>query len=218
MHVLLIDDHFCAREGAACLLRELFTDLQVWQADSVAQGLAIARNTPLNLLLLDVQLPGQADGLAGLEQFRSEFPDLCVVMYSALADRELVFETLRRGATGFICKTLPRPDFIQALQDVLSGKVYLPTTVLEQAAPLNAQLAGHSPTFGLTSREFEVLAAVVQGKSNKAIARQLGIEEQTVKNHLRPVFQKLGVVRRSELLVKVFQQGMVFGKPAVGNY
>jgi DNA-binding CsgD family transcriptional regulator len=70
---------------------------------------------------------------------------------------------------------------------------------------------------GLTPREFEVLGWLVQGKSNKEIARNLGIEEQTVKNHLRPIFQKFGVARRAELLVRVFELGMVFGRPSIGN-
>ena len=69
----------------------------------------------------------------------------------------------------------------------------------------------------MTPREFEVLSWLVQGKCNKEIARQLSIEEQTVRNHLRPVFQKFGVARRAELLVKVFEMGIVFGKPGVGN-
>jgi len=69
----------------------------------------------------------------------------------------------------------------------------------------------------LTPREFEVLGWLVQGKCNKEIARKLGMEEQTVKNHLRPIFQKFAVTKRTELLVKVFEKGMVFGKPDVGN-
>jgi DNA-binding CsgD family transcriptional regulator len=72
-------------------------------------------------------------------------------------------------------------------------------------------------SLGLTPREFEVLGWLVQGKCNKEIARKLGIEEQTVKNHLRPIFQKFGVVRRAELLVKVFEKGIVFGGPGIGN-
>jgi DNA-binding CsgD family transcriptional regulator len=70
---------------------------------------------------------------------------------------------------------------------------------------------------GLTPREFEVLAWLVQGQCNKEIARRLMIEEQTVKNHLRPIFQKFGVVRRTQLLTKVFEKGIVFGCPEVGN-
>ncbi|MEQ1530299.1 MAG: response regulator transcription factor [Methylococcales bacterium] len=227
MNVLLIDDHFCAREGVACLLKQIFPELQIFEAEGFDEGLVLVRTTPLNLVLLDIQLQGKS-GLDGLEELRREFPNLCVVMFSGLDDRELVFEALRLGAMGFIAKTAPRHVFAEALRDVLSGRVYLPASVvgrqvLHESDPLDdAGVMGMRPVsdpagLGLTPREFEVLGWLVQGKCNKEIARQLVIEEQTVKNHLRPIFQKFGVARRAELLVKVFEKGIVFGKPEVGN-
>lgn len=223
MNILLIDDHFCAREGVACLLKQLFPELKVFEAESFDQGLAIVRDTPLNLVLLDIQLPGK-DGLTGLAELRSEFPNLCVTMFSGLDDRELVFEALRLGAMGFIVKSVSRQAFVEALRDVLSGRVYLPPSVVGPQADLSGAAigAGIRPvsdpvSLGLTPREFEVLGWLVLGLCNKEIARKLGIEEQTVKNHLRPVFQKFGVARRTELLVKVFELGIVFGRPEVGN-
>jgi len=129
MNVLLIDDHFCAREGVACLLKQIFPELQVFEAEGFVEGLSIIRSTPLNLVLLDIQLPDQ-DGLAGLEKLRLEFPNLCVVMFSGLDDRELVFGALRLGAMAFIPKTVSRQAFLDALRDVLSGKVYLPASVV----------------------------------------------------------------------------------------
>jgi len=118
-----------------------------------------------------------------------------------------------------------RQVFVEALRDVLSGRVYLPASVVgpqtpvlpENSADVGIRPVSNLTSLGLTRREFEVLGWLVQGKCNKEIARKLQIEEQTVKNHLRPIFQKFGVVRRTELLVKVFEQGIVFGKPGVGN-
>jgi DNA-binding NarL/FixJ family response regulator len=223
MNILLIDDHFCAREGVACLLKQLFPELQVFEAESFDQGLAIAREMPLNLVLLDIQLPGK-DGLTGVAELRREFPNLCVTMFSGLDDRELVFEALRLGAMGFIAKSVSRQAFVEALRDVLSGRVYLPPSVAGPQAGLSGvaidfgiRPVSDPASLGLTPREFEVLGWLVQGLCNKEIARKLGIEEQTVKNHLRPIFQKFAVARRTELLVKVFELGIVFGRPGVGN-
>jgi len=223
MNVLLIDDHFCAREGVACLLKQIFSELQVFEAESFNESLAVVRSTPLNLVLLDIQLPDK-DGLAGLEELRREYPNLCVVMFSGLDDRELVFEALRLGAMGFIAKTISRQAFVEALRDVMSGKVYLPASVvgpklsgIGRSGKIGIRPKSNPAKLGLTPREFEVLGWLVQGKCNKEIARKLGIEEQTVKNHLRPIFQKFAVTKRTELLVKVFEKGIVFGKPGVGN-
>jgi two-component system, NarL family, nitrate/nitrite response regulator NarL len=221
MNVLLIDDHFCAREGVAGLLKQIFPELIVFEAETFDKGLAIARTMPLNLVLLDVQLPGK-DGLAGLAELKAEFPDLCVAMFSALDQRDLIFEALRLGAMGFIVKNVMRQVFIDALQDVLSGKVYLPASVVGQPPPAGPVKLGLLPvsdpaSLGLTPREFDVLSRVALGQSNKQIARHLNIENQTVRNHLRPIFLKFGVARRTELLIKLFEQGIVFGKPEVGN-
>jgi DNA-binding NarL/FixJ family response regulator len=218
VNILLIDDHFCAREGVACLLKQIIPELQVFEAENFDEGLALVKQTPLNLVMLDVQLPGK-DGLAGLAEMKEAFPDLCVVMFSGVDDRELVFQALRLGAMGFIVKSVSRQAFVDALRDVLAGKVYLPASVVGLHAVSVTQISSvtDSASLGLTPREFEVLTWLVQGIGNKQIARQLGIEEQTVRNHLRPIYQKFGVAKRTELLVKVFERGIVFGKPGVGN-
>jgi len=228
LNILLIDDHFCAREGVTHLLRQIFPTIEVFEAKNVEEGLEIARTMPLNLVLLDVQLPGK-DGREGLGELRREFPCLCVVMFSGLDDRELVFESLRLGAMGFIPKTVSRQEFVEALRDVLSGRPYLPVSVVGGGSAIAKEVklptqtsAGIRPVsnpaeLGLTPREFEVLRWLVQGKCNKEIARRLEIGEQTVKNHLRPIFQKFGVTRRAELVVKAYERGIVFGTPEVGN-
>ncbi len=221
MNVLVIDDHFCARDGVACLLKQIFSGLQVFEAECFDDGLAIAWANPLNLVLLDIQLPGKS-GLKGLEALREDFPNLCVVMFSGLDDRKLVFEALRLGAMGFIAKTLSRLEFVEALRDVLSGRVYLPASVMWPQLPREPFGVGIWPVsdpadLGLTPREFEVMGLLVQGKCNKEIARKLRIEEQTVKNHIRTIFLKFGVARRTELVLKVFEKGVVFGHPEVGN-
>ncbi|MDD5266971.1 MAG: response regulator transcription factor [Methylococcales bacterium] len=228
MNILLIDDHFCVREGVALLLRQMFQDISVYEAQNVDEGVAIARSKPLNLVLLDVQFPGK-DGLTGLSELRREFPCLCVAIFSGLDGRKLVYESLRLGAMGFISKTVSRPEFVESLRDVLSGRPCLPASAfgagVVKANETDAQ-AGGSAGFrvisnphdlGLTPREFEVLRWLVQGKCNKEIARRLEIEEQTVKNHLRPIFQKFGVTRRAELVVRAYERGIVFGAPEVGN-
>ncbi len=220
MNILLIDDHFCAREGVACLLRRIYPDVQVFEAENFEAGLAIAREQALNLVLLDLQLPDR-NGLEGLAELKQAFPDLCVVMFSGVEDREVVFQALKSGAMGFVVKTVSRQAFVEALRDVLSGKVYLPATIAGKASSqaINAEPeAGIRPVsnptnLGLTPREFEILRWIACGYTNKSIASKLHIQEQTVRNHLRPIFQKFGVSRRTELLVKLFEQGIVFGLP-----
>ncbi|WP_426994299.1 response regulator [Methylomonas sp. CM2] len=222
VNILLIDDHFCAREGVACLLKQIYPDVQVFEAESFAAGLTIANAQPLNLVLLDLQLP-DCSGLEGLAKLKADFPELCVVMFSGVGDRDLVFQALKAGAMGFVVKTISRQGFVEALRDLLSGRVYLPATVTGEVPAGDVQTANGLATvtdpasLGLTPREFDILRWIARGYSNKQIALQLAIQEQTVRNHLRPIFLKFGVTRRTELLVKLFVRGIVFGKPGVGN-
>ena len=228
MNILLIDDHFFARDGLTTLLVRLIPELTIYEAKSVEAGFEIAETTPLNLVFLDIQLQPGMNGKEGLKLFRAQYPNLGVVMFSGEDHRETVFECLQAGAIGFIPKSMARQEFVNALRDILSGRLYLPLSVLKTSSEVehlpasirDSSKQGQSTVaanLGLTPREHQVVGWLVQGKSNKEIARRLGIQEQTVRNHLRPIFLKFGVVRRTELMVKVFQLGMIFPPPDIGN-
>ena len=220
MNVLLIDDHFCARDGIASLLRVKFSKSQVFEAGSVEEGLTIASTTPLNLVLLDFNLPDQ-DGLSGLRLLRSEFPALSVVMFSAYDIKQIVFAALELGAMGFISKTLPRQVFENALQDVMSGKVFLPSSVV--ISPPSKKVAGEflpisdPAQLGLSKREFAVLKLIARGLGNKDIGNVMQICEQTVKNHIHHIYRVLSVKSRAELMSKLVIMDVVFGQPEIGN-
>lgn len=231
MNILLVDDHAITRDGTALLLEQAFPAVQVLHADDGEKAIAIARRTPLNLVLLDIDFSGHGshEGVAVLLELKRLFESLCVVMFSGIDnDRELVFDVLRKGAMGFIPKRLSRLEFVEALRDVVSGRPYLPVSAIGPGAAVpreDAATVSQQPyrektdprDLGLTPREFEVLRWVVHGKSNKEIAKNLGIETQTVKNHLRPIFSRFNVTKRTELIVAVFRQGIVPGTPEVGN-
>jgi DNA-binding NarL/FixJ family response regulator len=229
MNILLVDDHAITRDGTALLLERTFPEVQVLHADDCEKAVAMARRTPLNLVLLDIDFSGRGsrEGIAVLLELKRLFESLCVVMVSGIDDdRELVFEVLRKGAMGFIPKRLSRQEFVEALRDVVSGRPYLPVSAIgpevlaarREPGALAPLLEKTDPDdLGLTPREFEVLRWVVHGKSNKEIAKCLGIAEQTVKNHLRPIFSRFHVTKRTELIVAVFRLGIVPGEPDVGN-
>jgi DNA-binding NarL/FixJ family response regulator len=228
MNVLLVDDHPMVRESIALYLEQSFPSVQIFQANDCTEALLIAHKVELNLVLLDIEFSiGGREGIDALVDLKAAFDSLCVVIFSGIADnRELVFESLRKGAMGFIPKTLTRQTFIEALKDVLSGRPYLPACVIrseETAAAPGADLEKNHREItdhnqlGLTKREFDVLRWVVHGKANKVIAQKLGKSPQTVKNHLRPIFTRFNVDSRSELIVAVFKLGIVLGEPEAGN-
>jgi DNA-binding NarL/FixJ family response regulator len=213
MKILVCDDHALIREAMRGVLKDLTPDAAVIGASDARQlADAIQKNPDLALLLLDLNLPDQ-DGLAILADLRESHPEISVVVLSAFQDRDTVRRALDLGALGFIPKNTERDVVLNALRLVLAGGIYIPVQALDGAAP-RAVAGGASsppgdlrdrlpPGLGLTERQMQVLALVMEGKSNKAISRALSLAEHTVKNHMTAIFKALQVTSRTEAVIAV---------------
>ncbi len=221
MKFLVVDDHALIRDAMRGVLAELQGDAAVLEASSCQQALQLIGEHPdLSLILLDLKLPDR-DGFEMLSELREQHPAISVVMLSAFNDRENVVRALNIGALGFIPKTEGRGVLLNALRLVLAGGVYIPANVLApaspQPAPVAAPVQGPKPTpadLGLTERQLEVLALIMQGKSNKLICRSLGLAEPTVKNHVSAILKALEVSNRTEAVLLVTSYGWELGKLA----
>jgi DNA-binding NarL/FixJ family response regulator len=161
----------------------------------------------LDLALVDLNMPGM-DAHEALIRFRSEFPGVPLVILSATETRADIQRTLKAGALGYIQKSSPSRAILDALQQVLAGDIYVPPA-LERAFSASAV----SPSPHLTSRQFEVLKLLIQGKTNKTIGQQLGLSEGTVKIHMAAIFRALNVRNRTEATVAARNLGLVGDDP-----
>jgi DNA-binding NarL/FixJ family response regulator len=221
MKVLLVDDHALIRDALRGVLRELDGEADVLESASYQQAMDIVRqHDDLMLVLLDVQLPDR-DGFEMLAELRQRYPALSVVMLSAFTGRDNVTRALDAGALGFIPKTASREVLLSALRLILAGGIYIPPDILA-AAPSSAATPGRSAVpgprqtpadFGLTERQVEVLALMMQGKSNKLICRALDLAEPTVKNHVSAILKALEVTNRTEAVLAVAALGWQMPKP-----
>lgn len=210
MKILLVDDHVLIREAMRSVLRELDGAGSVIEAGSAGEARALLeRNPDISLVLLDLRLP-DGDGLDVLTELRVTFPAAAVVMLSAFSDRDNVVRALDGGAQGFIAKTSSRDVLLGALRLVLAGGIYIPPDILRATAPvtaptkpLSAEDAPQPADLGLTGRQLDVLALMMQGKSNKLICRQLALAEPTVKNHVSAILRALNVTNRTEAVLAV---------------
>jgi DNA-binding NarL/FixJ family response regulator len=214
MKILVVDDHPLILEALKQVLRDLHPDIEVLEARDAAQAIDQTSAHPdLALVLLDLTLP-KTHGLELLAALRSGSPDVPVVVLSATEDRETVLRAINDGAMGFIPKTAKTEVLIAALRLVFSGGVYLPPSVVAGPAhsvsePRPAVPAPRSPReVGLTERQSQVLALLVQGKSNKLICRALDLAEGTVKIHVTAILRALNVSNRTEALVAVSRLGL----------
>jgi DNA-binding NarL/FixJ family response regulator len=211
--VLLVDDHGLVRHGLELLLAEATPGVRVRSAGTLAEALAaLAPPAAIDLVLLDLTLP-DVHGMAGLLRLRDEAPGVPVVIVSAQDDRDTVLAALDAGAMGFISKAAPPEELKAAMREVLvQRRIHLPQSV--SAPALHAAAGGGAgrpledlAALGLTQRQIEVLALVVQGHRNKEIARRLDISEVMVKKHITPALQALGVPDRTKLLVTLSAHG-----------
>jgi len=220
MKILIVDDHPLIREGLANVLRELDNDLAVIEAESGEEALAsLDREQGISLVLLDLVLPG-TDGLSLLAQLRNDRPEVPVVVLSGKDSPQIVRQAIDSGAMGFITKRSATSVLVSALRLVLSGAVYIPPQALaasETSAPDVAWPGQHVasgqqvPTLaelGLTERQVEVLAHMVQGKPNKVICRDLGLAEGTVKTHITAILRALNVTSRTQALFALSKLGV----------
>jgi DNA-binding NarL/FixJ family response regulator len=202
MNILLIDDHALFRRGLKFLLDDLDEAITFLEAPSIPE-INAHKGADIDLILLDLNLPG-AQGMGGLLLVKELFPDSVVVIVSGQEEPRFVKDAVNSGAAGFIPKSSTPEIMVQALKLVLAGGVYLPPMSLDLISDESAfsgnriEPAAKHKLAGLSDRQSEALNLAVKGLSNKAIARDLGVSEGTIKQHLGVAFQVLGVSNRTE--------------------
>jgi len=207
MKFLLIDDHNLIRQAMQGVLRKLRKDGQVLEAASCGQANRIlAENPDTALILLDLTLP-DGDGLEFLEELRERYPATPVVVLSAVQDAANVHKALELGAAGYIPKTAESEVIVGALRLVMCGGIYIPPSILGGHAGKTLTVREALDDIGLSKRELDVLALIMQGKTNKTICRILDLSVTTVKHHVGAILKALNVNNRTEAVVAMAQRG-----------
>lgn len=194
MRVLVADDHTLVR-ATLCDLLGREPDIETLEASSVEDALAVLDQAGrIDLVLLDYNMPGM-DGLAGLALCRQAAAGAPVAILSGVAPPAVAREALEAGATGYLPKTVAPRAFVNAVRMMAAGERFVPVDILTDAIGRGAE-AGRS-SGRLTRREREVLEALLDGLTNKAIAARLGLQVPTVKLHLKTLCRKLDARNRT---------------------
>lgn len=199
--LLIADDHPLYRLALIQAVRGILPGAQIDEASDLAgTRAALAAHADTDLVLLDLHMPG-SHGLVGLASLRAEHPGVAVVMISAHDDPATIRRALAYGAVGYLTKRADLQDLQAGLRAVLDCEEWLPPSLREAvvSTPASADdraLAARLST--LSPQQFKVLARVAEGRLNKQIADELGIQERTVKAHMSAIFEKLGVANRTQ--------------------
>ena len=213
MKLILADDHTLFRNGLALLLKAHSADCEIWEGDGLDAALAEAQAHPdATIALLDLHMPGM-DGVKGIRRFVELHPALPLIILTGADDPQQIQDVLAAGASGFIPKSSTPAVMLSAIQLVLSGGTYIPPQALTNAPASALSRAGSNDRENaqtqLTERQMQVLRLLAAGKPNKAICRELEIEEGTVKAHIATIFRVLDVVNRTQAATVARETGLL---------
>lgn len=204
IRVLLADDHALFRRGVAALLRDHDMDV-VGEAADGAEAVEKARELMPDVILMDIKMP-QLDGLAATKQITAEMPYVRIMMLTVSETDDDLFEAIKSGAQGYLLKNVDPDHLIASVQQVQRGEVPIAPAM---AGKILKELATPQETPPLTGRERQVLELVAAGQANKEIAYGLKITENTVKNHLRNILEKLHLQNRVQAALYAVRMGLV---------
>jgi DNA-binding NarL/FixJ family response regulator len=159
-----------------------------------------------DVVLMDIHLPGRS-GVDCVRELKTRLPALPIMMLTANEDSEQIFNSLMAGASGYLLKRTPPNQLLEAIQEMHRGGSPMSTQIARKVVESFRRVApANSPTQVLTDRENEILAQLAKGFRNKEIADQLGVSMDTVRTHLRHIYEKLHVQSRTEAVLKYFQK------------
>jgi len=212
--VVVVDDHAIVRDGLVALLSAMDGTHVVGQAADAAGALALVATEKPDVVVMDIQMPGELDGIEATRRITAEHPDVRVVMLTMNEDDDTVVSAIRAGASGYLLKGSGAKEVLAAVRAAHEGGMVFGARLAGRVADLfqaPTSVPSAPPMLAdLTEREREILDLLAAGASNDAIARKLFVSNKTVRNTVSGIYAKLHANGRAEAIVKAREAG--FGK------
>jgi two-component system NarL family response regulator len=201
IRVIIVDDHPVVRAGLTSMLGTQSQLQVVGTASSGEEALEIVRQDSPDVLLLDLRMPNM-NGIETLLALKKTGCNAAVIILTSYETDEDIYRAVQAGAQGYLLKDTSLREMVEAIRSVHSGKRYIPR-------PIAARLAERMMRTNLTLREIEILKMLAKGPTNKQIGHALGISDNTVRNHVNSIIEKLDVSDRTEAATTAIQRGII---------
>ncbi|MGF7185044.1 DNA-binding NarL/FixJ family response regulator [Desulfitispora alkaliphila] len=209
--ILLVDDHVLVRKGIISLMATEEQFEIVGEASNGIEALELAKEVMPDIILMDINMP-QCNGIEATKLIKKQLPYVKIVMLTVCEDDQHLFEAVKSGASGYLLKNLEPDNLVSSLLEVVKGEAPISPSMATKIMNEFAQVTNPKPEPNaindLTKREKEVLEMLIDGLTNKEIAKELSISENTVRNHIRNIFDKLHIENRVQAATYALQQGI----------
>lgn len=201
IRVLCVDDHPLVRDGISFAL-QFQSDIElVGEATNGEEAVAEYHRLRPDVTLMDLRMPG-LNGLQAIEEIRRTFPKARIVVLTTYSGDVQAARAFKSGAAGYLLKSMLRTELVSTIRDVHAGRKRIPPEIA-------SSLAEHLSVDDLSNREIEVLRSVAAGQSNKIVAQELSISEDTVKGHMKSIMSKLGANDRTHAVLIAMRRGFL---------
>ena len=205
MHILIVDDHAFVCAGLKATLLDRLDDIEVTTTQRGDEVLSIVTNKGIDLIILDLFMPGGYGGFGLIGLLHDRYPCIPIIVLSASENSAHIKKCFELGVTGFVTKSAPKEALFEAIEKVLDGDQYVPKYLIEAVPEVARVIDGVDSGVNIeiiaeliTDRQFDILNCISRGHSNKQIARELDLSENTVKVHVSAMLKSLGLSNRTQ--------------------
>ena len=197
--ILVIDDHEVVRRGVKQILEEVFSHIEIGEADSSQKAIAVVQHEPWDLGIVDISLPDQS-GLELLCELHKTAPKLPLMVLSLHTEEQYAVRAFRAGAKAYLTKQTAPEELARAVKQVLTGRMYVTASIGEHMAGSLSMNPTRPSQHALSERELEVLVLIAQGRSVKHIAQSLSLSIKTISTYRARLLDKLQLTTTAELI------------------
>jgi DNA-binding NarL/FixJ family response regulator len=204
INISIVEDHEVVRNGLAAIIN-MSSDFRVLHSfETAEEALPAILSNPPDIVIMDIHLPGLMNGIECIKKIKEKKQDIQFMMFTIYENSDTVFQALEAGASGYLLKNTPPSKILESLKELYEGGSPMNAEIAKKLVLRFQQVSSHMSEFHLTEKERQILKLVSKGYLNKEIAHELNNSINTIKQHIRHIYEKLHVQNKAEAINKIF--------------